>query len=127
VLIDWPRTFDQQYDRMEADESADGQLRFDLLLALLSVLTDLEAPPEEESASLRRVVQSRNHVVWRVAHPYVPGVALRLICWFPPGQDTVVVALFSGDKAGMGDVFYDSVGVRADQIIDQWLRERKAP
>ena len=127
MLIDWPRTFDQQYDRMEADESADGQLRFDLLLALLSVLTDLEAPPEEESASLRRVVQSRNHVVWRVAHPYVPGVALRLICWFPPGQDTVVVALFSGDKAGMGDVFYDSVGVRADQIIDQWLRERKAP
>jgi hypothetical protein len=23
----------------------------------------------------------------------------------------------------MGDVFYDSVGSRADQIIDQWIRE----
>ena len=61
----------------------------------------------------------------RVAHPYVPGIAVRLICWFPPGEDTVVVTLFAGDKAGMGDVFYDSAGARADQAIDQWLRERK--
>ncbi len=47
----------------------------------------------------------------------------RLICWFPPDEETVVVALFSGDKANMGDVFYDSVGRRADQIIDKWIRE----
>jgi len=128
VLIDWTRGFDQQFDRMEADGSAEGQRRFDLLLALLGVLTDLDASPQEESTSLRRVRQSRNHMVWRVAHPYVPGIAVRLICWFPPGEDdTVVLTLFAGDKAGMGDVFYDSVGVRADQTIDQWLRERKAP
>jgi hypothetical protein len=25
----------------------------------------------------------------------------------------------------MGDVFYSSVGSRADQIIDQWIRENK--
>lgn len=36
------------------------------------------------------------------------------------------MALFANNKAQMGDVFYDSVGTRADQIIDQWLRERKA-
>jgi len=125
VLIDWTRAFDQQFDRMEADQTPDGQRRFDLLVALLDVLSELDAPPDDESASLRRVRQSRNHTVWRVAHPYVPGIAVRLVCWFPPGEDTVVVTLFAGDKAGMGDVFYDNVGVRSDQTIDQWLRERK--
>jgi len=33
--------------------------------------------------------------------------------------------LFGADKARMGDVFYDSVGRRADQIIDKLMRERK--
>ena len=45
-----------------------------------------------------------------------------LICWFPNDQQ-VVVALFAGDKARMGDVFYDSVGSRADAAIEQWKRE----
>ncbi|OCI32601.1 hypothetical protein OERS_05280 [Oerskovia enterophila] len=63
--------------------------------------------------------------MWRVSHPYVQGIALRLICWFPDDEDTVVVALLAGDKANMGDVFYESVGTRADQVIDRWLRERE--
>lgn len=50
---------------------------------------------------------------------------MRLICWFPPDEGTVVVALFSGDKANMGDVFYDSVGSRADQIIEQVDERRR--
>ncbi|WP_199238379.1 hypothetical protein [Kribbella steppae] len=50
-------------------------------------------------------------------------MAVRLICWFPPESDTVVVALFAGDKARIGDVFYNSVGARADGLIDQWKRE----
>lgn len=33
------------------------------------------------------------------------------------------MALFAGDKAAMGDVFYDSVGTRADQIIERWLND----
>jgi hypothetical protein len=57
--------------------------------------------------------------VWRVAHPFVEGVAVRLIVWFP-SDDRVVVALFAGDKANIGDVFYDSVGSRADAAIDSW-------
>lgn len=61
-----------------------------------------------------------------MAHPFDPKIALRLIVWFPPDEDTVVVALFSGDKKRIGDVFYDSVGSRADQAVDMWLRERKA-
>lgn len=127
MLIDWPRAFDRQFDRMEADTSTDGQRRFDLLVAMLEELGDLAAAPTEETATFKRVRQSRNHVVWRISHPYIPGVALRLICWFPPDEkDKVVVALFAGDKASMGDVFYDTVGVRADQAIEQWLNEKKA-
>lgn len=67
--------------------------------------------------------QSKRYPVWRVSHPYREAVAVRLICWFPPGSDTVVVALFAGDKARIGDVFYNSVGTRADALIDQWQRE----
>ena len=75
---------------------------------------------------LKRVRQSGRHPVWRMSHPFEPEIALRLLCWFP-GEDTVVLALFAGDKAKMGQVFYDSVGSRADQIIDQWLREQEEP
>jgi hypothetical protein len=34
-----------------------------------------------------------------------------------------VVALFAADKARMGDVFYNSVGTRADTAIHLWLNE----
>lgn len=56
---------------------------------------------------------AKNYEMWRVSHPYHHGVAVRLICWFPPDENTAVVALFSGDIANMGDVSYDSVGPRA--------------
>lgn len=56
-------------------------------------------------------------------HAYHPQVAVRLICWFPPKSNTVVVALFAADKAHLGDVFYDGVATRADPLIDQWKRE----
>jgi hypothetical protein len=36
------------------------------------------------------------------------------------------VASFANNTARMGDVIYDSVGTRADQIVDHWLREGKA-
>ncbi|WP_328524905.1 hypothetical protein [Kribbella sp. NBC_00359] len=67
--------------------------------------------------------QSKRYALWRVSHPYRAGVAVRLICWFAPESDTVVVALFAGDKARIGDAFYNSVGSRADGLIDQWKRE----
>jgi hypothetical protein len=74
---------------------------------------------------LKRVRQSRRYPVWRTSHPFDEGVAVRVICWFPPGTDVVVVALFAGDKAQMGDVFYNSVGVRADAAIERWLFETR--
>lgn len=79
------------------------------------MLADLKCEPGEDSAALKRVRQSGRFPVWRVAHPFHPDVAMRLIVWFPPGiDDHVVVALVAANKAQMGDVFYDSVGVRAD-------------
>lgn len=125
MLIEWPSEFDRQLDRMEADTTEEGVERLHLLLAMLKTLQDLEVQPIEDSASLKRVRQSKAHQVWRVSHPYRPGVAMRLICWFPPDTETVVVALFSGEKSAIGDVFYDSVGSRADQLIERWLQERE--
>ncbi len=46
---------------------------------------------------------------------------MRLIVWFPPEErDRIVVALFAGKKASMGDVFYNSAAPRADATIAQW-------
>jgi hypothetical protein len=91
----------------------------------MAVLRALTEPPgmDDETAELKWVRQSKRHRVWRVSHPYHPGVAVRLICWFPPDAQVVVVALFAGDKATIGDVWYSSVGARADALIEQWKRE----
>jgi hypothetical protein len=83
----------------------------------------LDAEPAEDTATLKKVRQSRIYKVWRLSHPYHPAIAVRIICWFHRESDTIVVALFANNKARMGDVFYDSVGSRADQVIDEWKRE----
>lgn len=124
MLIDWTNEFDDYFTRLEGSSKPADQARFDLLLAELKVLEDLQAEPVEESATLKRVRQSRRFPIWRVSHPYREGVALRLIVWFPD-SGRAVVALFAGDKARMGDVFYDSVGTRADAAIDSWLYQTK--
>lgn len=123
MQIDWPREFNDQLDRLETDTTERGRERLQLLTFMLKRLRDLDSAPVQDTAMIKRVRQSKQHPVWRVSHPYVAGVALRLICWFPPDEDRVVVALFSGDKASMGDVFYDTVGVRADRLINRWRNE----
>ncbi|GAB2715451.1 hypothetical protein ACX801_21555 [Arthrobacter bambusae] len=124
----WPESFDEQLDRLE-DEADHGDERaravFEYVVAEMDYLRRLTAPPTAETPTLKTVRQAKKYEVWRVSHPYHQGIAVRLICWFPPDENTAVVALFSGDKANMGDVFYDSVGTRADQIIDQWIREEE--
>jgi hypothetical protein len=129
VIIDWPESFGHFWDRLEVGaEKGDAKARaeLDFLLAELAVLADLKREPDDESATLKRVRQSRRFPVWRVAHPFHPRVAMRLIVWFPPKlDDLVVVALFAGNKAQMGDVFYDSVGLRADGAIEQWIRQQQ--
>jgi hypothetical protein len=122
------KEFDTWLDSL-VDDAADGDelaaLKLGLVASELAVLRALDGPPtsEDETADLKQVRQSGRYKVWRVSHPYQPGVAVRLICWFPPDAKVVVVALFAGDKARIGDVWYNSVGTRADAIIKQWKRE----
>ncbi|GAB3941346.1 hypothetical protein GCM10029976_060490 [Kribbella albertanoniae] len=129
MQIEWPADFGVWIRDLEAraekgDERAERTL--DLVSLELNYLRNLkeEPDPENETARLRWVRQSKRYPVWRVSHPYRAGIAIRLICWFPPDSDTVVVAVFAGDKARIGDVFYNSVGARADGLIDQWKREK---
>ncbi len=92
--------------------------------ALLAVLRSLLEKPAEDSASLKRVRQARRHEIWRVAHPFDPEVAVRILCWFPD-DETAVVAVLGGDKAGVSDVWYDSATLRAEAAVDQWKREHE--
>lgn len=124
--MDWSSEFDlwltRAQERAEAGD-AKAQSVIDLVDAQLRELQDLDGEPEEETATLRRVRQSGKYEVWRVAHAFIAAVAVRLIVWFPPEHpDQVVVALFAGDKAQMGDVFYNSVGTRADAAIESYRR-----
>lgn len=128
VQIDWPASFGDWLDDLDAKAGrGDDHAKqvFILAAAALKHLQDLTEPPtrDTETATLKSVRQSRRYPIWRVSHAYREGVAVRLICWFPPDSDTVVVALFAADKARIGDVFYNSVGTRADALIDQWKRE----
>jgi hypothetical protein len=126
--IDWPTEFGRWLDSLEAEARAGNERARAILkyaARALDQLRNLAEPPTEETetATLQRVRQSRRYQLWRVSHAYDPEVAVRLICWFPPKADTVVVALFAADKAKLGDVFYDGVAARADPMIDQWKRE----
>jgi len=127
VLIDWSDDFDTYLTRLEESTDVVDRQRLRLIQAELSILQQLDQAPTEDTPSLKRVRQSRRSQVWRVAHPYREAIAIRLIVWFPIA-DHAVVALFAGDKARMGDVFYDSVGTRADAAIESWMiqtREEK--
>lgn len=128
MLIDWSREFDQMVDRLEEQANAGGTAaatELDLIAAQLVYLQDLDGQPFEETLTLRRVRQSRRYPVWRLSHPFRDRYAIRTIVWFSDTGEAVVV-LFANNKARMGDVFYESVGSRADQMIDQWKREREA-
>lgn len=133
VDVDAPEEFFDWLDRTEARaRSGDEKARRLLARATdaLAQLRNLAEPPTADVPDLRRVRQSKEFQVWRTAHPFDPDIAFRLICWFPPDNTTVVVALFGADKAQMGDVFYNSVGNRADAAIRQWIyqsREEDSP
>ena len=66
---------------------------------------------------------ARRHELWRVAHPFDPAVAVRLICWFPSTEE-VVIALLGFDKKAIGDVFYASAVARGEALVDAWLRQK---
>lgn len=123
-MIDWSSEFDRwliELERRAADGHGRADAQLDLVNAMLEYLQDLKEPPADDTPTLKRVRQSRKYQVWRVSHPFRDGMAIRLIVWFPPDAPPVIV-LFGNDKAQMGDVFYNSVGSRADQVIAAYLR-----
>jgi hypothetical protein len=85
--------------------------------------TPFPAKPAEESATFKRVQQARRHELWRVAHPFDPAVAVRIICWFPSDEE-VVIALVGFDKKAIGDVFYASAASRGEALLDALLRQK---
>jgi hypothetical protein len=124
VLIDWSSEFDSwltELERRAAEGHGRADAQLDLVNAMLDYLQDLKEPPTDDTPTLKRVRQSHKHQVWRISHPFRDGMAIRLIVWFPPDAPPVIV-LFGNDKAHMGDVFYNSVGSRADQVIAAYLR-----
>ena len=52
-------------------------------MSLLAHLPDLEEKPTVDSATLKRVRQAKRYEVWRLAHPFDPAAAVRILCWFP--------------------------------------------
>lgn len=92
-------------------------------LALLGYLRNLPERPASETATLKQVRQAKRYEIWRLAHPFDPEVAIRILCWFPD-EHTAVVALVGGDKVRIGDVWYDSATPRAEAAVDQWQREQ---
>ncbi|MFE5699765.1 hypothetical protein [Rhodococcus koreensis] len=128
MIADIPEDFFAHLDRLEEQAERGDAHAVQVLAHVTAALADLaalEEPPSVDLPGLKRVRQSRRYPVWRTSHPFDEGVAVRVICWFPLGTDVVVVALFAGDKAQMGDVFYNSVGSRADAAIEQWLFETR--
>ena len=119
MIVDWTEEFDSCFDHAEKQG---GRLLI-IAVALLQALTDLPAKPAEESATFKRVRQARRHELWRVAHPFDPHVAVRIICWFP-ADDEVVIALIGFDKKAIGDVFYASAAARGEALVDAWLRQK---
>ena len=80
-------------------------------------------PSRKRKATFKQVRQARRHELWRVAHPFDPAVAVRIICWFP-SNDQVVLALVGFDKKSIGDVFYASAAARGEALVDAWLRQK---
>jgi hypothetical protein len=119
VIVDWTDEFDRW---LTYAEEQGGRL-LAVATALLQELNDLPTRPIEETATFKRVRQARRHELWRVAHPFDPAVAVRIICWFPSDEE-VVIALVGFDKKAIGDVFYASAAVRGEAMIDAWLRQK---
>jgi hypothetical protein len=66
--------------------------------------------PQSGSVVGYQYLPNRVVVLLRVSHPGHHGIAARLIVWSPLDENREVAAQFSGDKANMGDVFYENVG-----------------
>jgi hypothetical protein len=72
-IVGGGRDFSTWFARVKEE----GGRALELTAALLAVLRDLAARPSEDTATLKRVCQARRHEIWRPAHPFEPGLAVR--------------------------------------------------
>ncbi len=119
MIVDWSDEFDRWLTHAEEQ----GGRLLAVATARLQELTERAAQPAAEPPPFKRVRQARRHELWRVAHPFDPVVAVRIICWFPSDEE-VVIALVGFDKKAIGDVFYASAAVRGEAMVDAWLRQK---
>lgn len=121
--IEWTEQFDAYLTHLEEESDRDevAKRRLSTLGALLTAVRDLDGPLTGESATFKRVRQSQRIPLWRVAHPYDPHVAVRLIIWFP-SDESVVLVVSGFDKATLGDIWYDRAVAESTAIIASWLR-----
>jgi hypothetical protein len=126
VRIERSDEFAKLEQKADAGEIA-AEKAYNYIAAAFDLLRRLSEAPDVDdgTAQLKPVRQSRRYQVWRTAHAFDPDVAVRLIVWFPPDSETAVVTLFAGDKKNIGDVWYSSVGTRADAAIERWPMEQE--
>jgi hypothetical protein len=125
MRTEWGSHFEKALDHAKSaadSDDEDAKDRYAHLLQLLRYLARLESKPSVESSRYKRVRQAKRYELWRVAHPYHPRVAVRIIVWFPT-PETAVIALFAFDKAKLGDIWYDRATKESEAIVDQWLRK----
>lgn len=110
-----------------AEGDAWARDRHDLTLALLTELAEREAAPGggDETATLTRVLQAGDDNVWRMCAELENGAAVRLLCSFPEGSDSAVIACLVGDTTRIGDVFYRNVAPRTEAVMDAWTARRE--
>lgn len=103
--MDWTPEFDRWWENIESKSDPLSVRIATTVIAQMKFLTDLESGPKENMATLRTVAQSKRYRLWRVSHPYEKDVAVRLIVWFPPDSEAVVVVALAANKAPIGDIF----------------------
>ena len=127
MLIDWSDEFNTWLDRLEDHAHNDpiSARRLDYITAQLQHLQELTDAPEEDTAHLRRVRQSKTYPVWRLAPPTTPTSPCGS-SWFPDDEHAVI-ALFAGDKARIGNAFYNSVEPEPTPPSETWKRRKDHP
>lgn len=125
MLIGWTGEFDRWWQNIEERQSRDLRSRqiAKIVGTQLDFLQTLGQMPEEDSLQIRRVSLSKKNLLWRISHPYREGIAIRLVVWFPQYDRDLALVVMGVDKSKVGDIFYDGVGNRSDNLIREYLQD----
>jgi hypothetical protein len=122
VDIGWQTDFGRWLDRLE-EQARSGDQRSRTFLTFtaraLDQLRSLADPPgdDDETATCGRFGSHAGISCGAPGGGRPPDLLVPARVWHRRGRSV------RGEKAKLGDVFYDSVAARADPLIDQWKRE----